>query len=77
MLHFHGNLLLKQRKQTMAVLQIFRRHDTQGGGEIMQRKVFCVFLNRSYTFSMLIVVVDWIPSLIKSSTSMLNERETK
>ena len=77
MLHFQGSFLLKQKKQTMAVLQIFRRHDTQGGGKIMQQKVFGVFLNRSYTFSMLIVVVDWFPSLIKSSTSMLNERETK
>ena len=71
MLHFQGNYLLKQKKQTTAVLPIFRRHNTQGG-QIMQWKVF--LKNRSYTINMLIVVVDWFPSFIKSSTSVLNKR---
>ena len=75
MLHFQGNHLLKHKKQTTSVLQIFRRHNTKGG-QIMQRKVV-VFLNRSYKISMLIVIVYCFSSFIKSSAFMLNERETK
>ena len=86
MLHFQGNYLLKQKKQTTAVFQIFRRHNTQGGPD--NAKEGFVFLNCCYTISMLIVIVDWFPSFIKSFTSVLNssiksftsvlnERETK
>ena len=85
MLHLQGNYLLKQKKQTMAVLQMFRRHNTQGGGGgggeggggADNATVGVCFFYCSYTFSMVIVEEDWFRSFIKSSTSVSNERKTK